>query len=521
MLTIHIHRLHTRYRLGAGAGGERGRLDRIRDLVLDHGLDRALERGHFSPREEVCIRRLEPSVRLRLSEPDWALADAWSLVVADAILRAGREADASASSSPRTEVVRYASREHALFDLALSVSRGDFRRAWAWRQLGLWPVDITRLGSTEASRQLARSLVREPRLLVPMLAALADRGLLAAATVGWGTEDWVAAAVAALKAVGSPLRAEDLDLGAPTGEQPSVNHPGSLPSVAVLIRGSRLAGALGRAALEPAVCGAISALILIETAPLVTRRRNATARALFEGVRAALRSAAGANQEPEESSADLQDHEDEWPVHLQRIGPDHTRLDGAKSGQAPGEHRWDEARSADPEIDAPPESRPRGRTTQGGLLFLLNVVDHLEIPDQLLNAFPSRPFRWVMHALALALAPVASNDPAALAFAGLGPGADMPDRGAEPIQEAELAVLNGFVQALRAEVQARLEQLELPSEAVLPFVCAREAEIVADPGWIEARFSLDAVSTDLRRGALDLDPGYLDWLGVVVRFVYE
>jgi hypothetical protein len=29
------------------------------------------------------------------------------------------------------------------------------------------------------------------------------------------------------------------------------------------------------------------------------------------------------------------------------------------------------------------------------------------------------------------------------------------------------------------------------------------------------------VSTDIRRAALDLDPGFLPWLGVVIKFTYE
>ena len=72
-----------------------------------------------------------------------------------------------------------------------------------------------------------------------------------------------------------------------------------------------------------------------------------------------------------------------------------------------------------------------------------------------------------------------------------------------------------------AALHARLPHLELPAGDVLLFVTARPAVIVADPGWIEAHYSLDSVDTGLRRAALDLDPGYVPWLGVVVRFVYE
>jgi hypothetical protein len=45
--------------------------------------------------------------------------------------------------------------------------------------------------------------------------------------------------------------------------------------------------------------------------------------------------------------------------------------------------------------------------------------------------------------------------------------------------------------------------------------------VVADPGWIEVHLSLDDVSTPLRRARLDLDPGWVPWLGVVLRFVYD
>jgi hypothetical protein len=520
MRTIHIHRFHTCYRLPTGAGNERGRLDRVRGLVLEHGLAEAVERGGLLPREEVCIRRLKQTVRLRLADSDWALAQAWSLGLADAISRAARASAVSPSTAPGLDVVRYGSREHALLDLALCVSRGDFKRAWAWRQLGLWP-NATSLDPAAACRQLLRSLLREPGCLVPMLGALADRGLLRAATAAWTADDWVAAAVAALKAVGSPLRARDFELGRPSAAQPPVNGPTSLRRAAALLRGSRVAGGLGPTALTPGTGGAIAALILIETEPLLTRQQSERVRPLLESLQAALRNATGENPPPPKRSFAPGVAEVARPTRGRTLSSDAepagvpTAIPGDTTN-GPG----DSPRAAE-EAATEPDLRPRGRTAQGGLLFLLNVVDHLELPGRLVEGLPDRLVRWVMHALAQALAPVAPHDPAALAFAGLAPDAEPPDLETEPIRAAEREVLAGFVETIRAEVQARLAPRGLAAEAVLPFVCAREAEIVADPGWIEARFSLDAVSTDLRRAALDLDPGYLAWLGAVVKFVYE
>ena len=44
--------------------------------------------------------------------------------------------------------------------------------------------------------------------------------------------------------------------------------------------------------------------------------------------------------------------------------------------------------------------------------------------------------------------------------------------------------------------------------------------MVADPAWLEVRFALDDADVRVRRAGLDLDPGWLPWLGCVVRFVY-
>ena len=41
-----------------------------------------------------------------------------------------------------------------------------------------------------------------------------------------------------------------------------------------------------------------------------------------------------------------------------------------------------------------------------------------------------------------------------------------------------------------------------------------------EPGWVDVELDLEEVSTAVRRAGLDLDPGYLPWLGVVVRFRY-
>ena len=148
-------------------------------------------------------------------------------------------------------------------------------------------------------------------------------------------------------------------------------------------------------------------------------------------------------------------------------------------------------------------------------------MDRLGLPGRIPEVFSHRSFRWALHALVLALAPVTPEDPAALAIAGLAPDAAPPsrDEAMPTLQERDL--LSAFVQEITRELHRLLGHVEIPADSLREFVCARRAEIIADPGWIEAHFSLDDVSTELRRAALDLDPGHVPWLGVVVKFVYE
>ena len=52
-------------------------------------------------------------------------------------------------------------------------------------------------------------------------------------------------------------------------------------------------------------------------------------------------------------------------------------------------------------------------------------------------------------------------------------------------------------------------------------ISARAGVIVQDPGWIEFRLRLADVDLDVRRAGLDLDPGFVPWLGAVVVIRYE
>jgi len=165
-------------------------------------------------------------------------------------------------------------------------------------------------------------------------------------------------------------------------------------------------------------------------------------------------------------------------------------------------------------------------TCWGGLLFLLPIVSELGIPASVI-AEPGDDgtgLRPVLHELGRQLlvraapdaGPPAAEDPALLAFCGLSPGSAPPRPLAGPAAKRTGLAADSVVSALRARVTGPYRA----DPALLLGVCRRHAVIHADPGWIDVDLRLDEVSVDVRRAGLDLDPGYLPWLGCVVRFRY-
>ncbi|MCO6457758.1 MAG: hypothetical protein J5I93_20835 [Pirellulaceae bacterium] len=185
--------------------------------------------------------------------------------------------------------------------------------------------------------------------------------------------------------------------------------------------------------------------------------------------------------------------------------------------------------------------RQRAVTQAGGLLLLIHVIDQLEIPRAVVAggrwpALAARPLRWVLHQLALRLAGVEPGDAAALALAGLSPGSRPPSLDSPAPTPAELAELQrmgdtivqatrqrllDFAAARRGREVERSSEMSLPDDRLLEWLIHRPARLEADPGWIAAYFDLRDVSTEIRGAGLDLDPGYVPWLGVVIKFHYE
>ena len=177
------------------------------------------------------------------------------------------------------------------------------------------------------------------------------------------------------------------------------------------------------------------------------------------------------------------------------------------------------------ETDASFLARSHGFSEYGGLLFLLPLLEQVGVVDDIINAeqFGSRSLRWFLHFLALQLLPIQENDPAALAFCGLRPDDPMPGKDEPGLDQTEKRLVADW----RLRIVKRLANLmngneqQREPEWILQKVCCRNAKIIADPGWIDVIFSMREVVTEVRRAGLDLDPGFIPWLGVVIKFYYE
>jgi len=503
MTAITINRMHTRMRIPPAAMAEQARLKGVVASAVDRVLESAIERQGISAHGYLCIRQVQATMRLRLRQPDSVLAGIVAQAIADAISGAQR-----GESS-----IYYSSRTHALIDLASSAMRADLERSWAWIQLGIWHDDARRSFAT-AAEQVIRALADEPQHAVAALAYLASDGSTLSALLGWTDPNaWFRLAVAACKAYGASV------------EITEANHTVVPSALAYEIGGrivqrSRIARALTAASmprLPNTVLVALAALVVLEVEPASMRFSRAPARTLLDSVVTRLQRSAERDETPRRSPSAPSEHRGAHQ-NSERTALLASERDSIANGASASEQEQAEPPLADVRLIA--------RTSAGGLVYLLNLIARTDLPDRVMHdhRLTQRGLRWTLHQLAIGLLALAPDDPAALAFAGLLPDNSPPNLGQEMPNEAELQAIDECRAALLADLRAamgdRLALADSSDQALIDFVCRRDARIACDPGWIEAHFALEDVSNEIRFAGLDLDPGWIPWLGVVVRFIY-
>jgi hypothetical protein len=407
-----------------------------------------------------------------------------------------RALEAAVAEAPRGAVVRYESLSHALADMLYRAACGDSGRAWAWRQLGLLPAGTE---SPAAARAAALgALTGHPSLIWPVLARIISAedaaGSLTAVAAALRDDELLGLVGAAPQAAGLPEHLQHV----PTPPKPAEPPPAPRTPLAMAL--------LGWSHRNPALARRHRAA-LVRLIAALDRPATADADALVSVERAAAQFTAAVDG-PAPAAGVLRDPPAKRPVAP--IEPER----GAQARPSP-----DDALSAPAAPAATPSMEamaapdlPAGTavewTAWGGALFLLPLLPATAFVERLANA--AAP---LLPALAALLAGIGIPVEDALVRALCGP--------VETREQREPP--DGLVTETLASLDALLELRLGPSgqeEPWLKIVCRRAALLSVELGWIEASFALDSVDLRLRRGALDLDPGWIPWLGSVVKYCY-
>lgn len=506
-MDVQVGQLSARYRvkgrLAAAGAAEKLRLDRaLRAGAAELGY--SLRECGIASDEILCILQLQTTARVSLRDSERALAEKWRLSATNSI----REA----LSRGGPNVVRYRSRRHALSDFVLRAATGDTRRAWAFHELGFSPRGSATHSGAMVELAL-RALASDPPAIVPILAEAARRDLLGPLLFPSSPQRWSELGALALKAAGGgELRftwhrsAPNRTLGAGSS------------NLATALEQSEIIRALERArsaSFAPIERRALALLALLEVEPGAATFPERALHAIDLAERRISRTSVP-EASPEADRAAAKGTPAVLPLDEQ-VAPEETRV----LARVPREG-VDGATRPTPGVETSDDTGAKtGHTRAGGLLFLIHLVRELELFEALAGdaALQRHAPRAVLHRLGLGLSRVALRDPATLAFAGLAPGIDPPE--SAPWDDAERAALAGYAVRLTAALAERVSVDELDPPALLRWLIRRDARIVADPGWLEARFSLRDVATEVRSAGLDLHPNWLSHLGVVMRFTYE
>lgn len=547
---VHIRRVQTHAALSPNSPLAGAEIARRVGATLKEELDAVFSALSISPDVTVCIRRLALNWNYR---PDWAQAELrreWIRELTTTLHRVLAQSD--------PDVVVFYTARHLLVDMALGIAFLDFRRKWAWFQ------------SPQVRPHVSESTSPEQAWVDTMIAEAAPSGSLGEGGI---VAVWVELAKqGALPALWNKLLPNHhqrllqsvLSTAKPASfaasAHPSAPHTEAMDTLwaqGLDWSRSHIIGALstsphptsgdshttlllfGLLELEPlalhrgpkAIEWALSsAMQFLSPAPLYTTPSDT------ESAPSDIR-----RSRSEETPDSITAHRQHDPrLHpslpdFQTASADESRADAtilpfakptqrgpnrqSTPGQSPEITRARDSLSDDSiAVDPPAQLATVLQTEFAGLLFLVHGVCSLGLVESLLHneVFCGRPIRFWLVLLARHWVPLLPlGDAAEFAFAGLAPGGPLPTDHEPSLSNAEQLALDDLAARLVPWLENRLGPLDLD------FVIRRHARIVFEPGWIDVILNQQQVSTEIRRAGLDLDPGYLPWIGCVVRFVYE
>ena len=464
--------------------------------VANARIERALGASAIGAEGDWCIPRVAFRAGLDFERPDASLEELLAQAVLDAI--------ASAMQAP--DAVHYPRRVDALADLVASASLGRFDRAWAWGRMGLIS-DATELERRRGPCVLD-ALARHPSDALAAVTRAANTIGLAPlhrlfTASGWVRLVDIVIAAHVSDASASPVR----DLIRGEVDPPALRDAATENGRASRLVGSSQVAAAARASrlvFDGQTAQALAALVVAECEPAMLSGRRIAPVCL-----AIAQMVAGTIQPMAETPS---------AAVKAVVLPETTPGDPAAD-----RYTDDSARQPDtPETDQ--MSEPAGEPTQhAGLLFLLNVACDAGMPLALLDdpALDGIAPSELLARMALTLVPTVDDDPAVLAFAGLDARQIRRGWSGEVVPPRVAQRIGAHSDAWASAAAFRLERHNEDSRSVVAELAHRVGRIERQQGWIDVHLALADVDIDIRRAGLDLDPGWVPWLGSVVRFRYE
>lgn len=484
-----------------------------------------------SPDEWLLIKRLRLSTTLGEDHGEWQAGEHWRQALS-------QELREQLEHGSRDNVVHYRHRRDALGDMLYRAACQDVRRSWAWEQMGL--LD-SRPGTSWTSAQILERalahLLAEPSAIWPVLTRL----IMAEAATGALTmviRQTAGGGLKALLAACPQTQPYQRRVEEPS-TRPAPAHPrlNETPLVLALLQWANTHRGLTRphmldiivllaAAAHPADqglsrCDEDQAGLIVLAASRALMDDYFHPQALRQERDDAERASEAAPTTPQQArSAELIRPA---PPRLPQAGTLDAHISSSKP-YTPAELEPASLDDALPAAPPLPSHQQQEGSQWGGLLFLLHLLPAtawLEELDALsatqeLDADSARSLLWQLATSGLG---VPASDAAVRAFCGgWQPHARQLNVQGQISLPAALTTLMGhLLERLHTLISERLAHAP---DITLTSICRRDALIRFEPGWIEVHFSVDQADTRLRRVGLDLDPGWMPWLGCVMRFVY-
>ena len=509
MSTVHIHRFNATLRV-AGAPAAR-HAAAVQRQLFDGELEAALA-PHAPDEEIVLVRRLDAPAPMAARHTERQSARDWSDAIA-------LQLDRVLSNAGTGNVLRFRHRLAAELAFAHDAFEHRSTRDWGWRRLGLLP-ERGSIAGAERLAALVRLFADESNPRMPLLRALSAEPGWPGCVAQLDLASLRQLAQAALRTCGgatpfSPI--DDMDVAAPSIGMNNTPDPTpaapTAPASPLDARTAAILDALLRFEANPVRRRWSARLTLLACEPRHARQDPARIDRLLDPWLAATEAQPGADSDgpqPPATAANNPGRDERPTVDVPASGP-----------QADHRPRGGEPPHPDGEPLPPEDPAPSiGLTDHAGLQLLLPLLEPsgalAMLEDE--SVWPAAHWPFGLHRLATTLLPLAADDAAALAFCGRRPRdpVPFPHQRLDAMQHVALGQARDL---LHDALARRLPEWRGPG--LIERVARRRGRIVADPGWFEVRYALRDVSIDIRRAALDLDPGFIAWLGIVLRVVYE